>query len=218
VLHAGAPDADGVAAISTPPGPFYISINIPIATLTVCQRITSCTGAIYCNGGLNAVVRTQLNSLRQGLTCQVATTPSACQTGGPCCTNACEGLGVGSGNTPATSVAVNPGTGTGGLVVLECLNSTVFGPMGTNCATLTTYGPERLSVYTTGSSTAVITNECPPDATTNQRATVSTTGENFQCSSWSTTNGPGKLLIPAVEEQPTALIAGDIAALIVLDD
>lgn len=217
VLNAGAPDADGVAMLNTPPGPFYIAVNIPIATQTVCHRITFCTGAIYCNGGTDAVVRTELDSLMQGLTCQVATTPSACQTGGPCCTNACEGLGVGSGNSPVTNTSINPGTGAGGLVVLECRDSTVFGPLGTNCATLT-YGPERVSVYTTGSSTAAITNECPPDAATNRRATVSATGENFQCSSWSVENGPGKLLIPAVAEQPDARVAGDVAALILVDD
>jgi hypothetical protein len=218
VLNAGAPDADGVAALSTPPGASFLSINVPVASLRVCHRITSCTGVIHCNGGVNAVVRTQLNSLRQGLTCQVATTPSACQAGGPCCSNACEGVGVGSGNVPTATTAVNSGTGTGGLVVLECLDSTVFGPLGTNCATLTTYAPDRLSVYTSGSSTAAFTNECPPDPTTNRLATVSSTGENFQCSSWTTENGPGRLLIPVVVEQPIADLAGDVSALIQLDD
>lgn len=217
-LNAGAPDANGVATITTPPGPFFISVNIALVGLQVCHRITSCTGVIHCNGGVNATVRTQVNSLKPSLTCQVATTPSACQAGGPCCSNACEGVGVGSGNLPVTTTAINPGTGTGGLVVLECLDSTVFGPSGGNCATLTTYPPDRLNVYTTGSSTAVVTNECPPDPSTNRLATVSATGENFQCSNWTVENGPGKLLIPALAEQPNAPIIGDVSALIQLDD
>ena len=217
-LNAGAPDANGVAALSTPPGASFLSINIAIASLTVCQRITSCTGVIHCNGGVTAAVRTELNSLRPGLTCQVTTTPSACNAGTACCTNACEGIAIGSGNAPVTSAAVTPGTGAGGLVVLECLDSTFFGPLGTNCATLTTYPPDRLNVYTTGSSTAVVTNQCPPDATTNRLATVSSTGENFQCSNWTAENGPGRLLIPALAEQPNAALVGDVAALILLDD
>jgi hypothetical protein len=218
ILNAGAPDANGVATITTPPGPFFISVNIPLVSLQVCQRITSCTGVIHCNGGVNAAVRTELNSLKPGLTCQVATTPSSCQASGPpCCSNACEGVGVGSGNLPMTTTTVNPGTGTGGLVVLECLDSTVFGPSGINCAAQT-YPPDRLTVYTTGSSAAVVTNECPPDPSTNARATVSATGQNFQCSNWTMENGPGRLLIPAVVEQPNAPIIGDISALILLDD
>jgi hypothetical protein len=221
VLNAGPVDEDGIAAITTPPGPFYFSVDIALGGQRVCHRIQSCTGFVYCNGGINADVHTQIDSLAQGLTCVRPTTPPAlankCQptpAGGPCCLNACEGIGVGSGNTPVGTVGINTQNTGPGTVVLVCEDTTVFGPLDSDCTTIA-YGPDQESIYTTGTSTAVIVNECPPLLL---RSNITTTGENFQCSTWTAENGPGKLIFPAVREEPTALIAGDVSAVGVIDD
>ena len=133
--------------------------------------------------------------------------------GGPCCTNACEGIGVGSGNTRTGTVGINSQDTGLGTVVLFCQDATAFGEPTADCTTIE-YIPDQESIYTTGMSRAVVVNECPSAA----RSDIAATGENFDCATWDIENGPGKLIFPALREQPTNMISGDVSAVGVIDD
>ena len=95
VLVAGAPDAAG-AALVTVTGPYYFTTVLPLISATLCTRVDSCTGTLYCNGGVNVDVTETLDSLKSGLTCVQDGThncPNALSS--VCCSNACEGVEIG---------------------------------------------------------------------------------------------------------------------------
>ncbi|MFI5364447.1 MAG: hypothetical protein ACHQ4J_02375 [Candidatus Binatia bacterium] len=111
VLNAGAPDANGQATVTLGSAPAIIQTDISVGGLTLCTRLDSCTGTLYCNGGANVDLLVTLDSLRTGLTCLqngmglppggsanlcIAPTPGKPGTPTPvplpCCSNACEGI------------------------------------------------------------------------------------------------------------------------------
>lgn len=110
-LSAGPLDASGHATVSLANGPAVIQTDLRLGGLTLCTRLESCTGTVYCNGGTNVDVLVSLDSLKPGLTCThdgtnacpipptvKAGTPTV--TPFPCCSDACEGVCPGAVPTP----------------------------------------------------------------------------------------------------------------------
>lgn len=112
LLSAGPPNASGQATVTLTGGPTVIRTDLSLGGLTLCTRVESCTGTLYCNGGTNVDILNSLDSLKQGLTCtQTGTvgqktdcpppptpapphgsTPAVpTRTPFPCCSNGCEG-------------------------------------------------------------------------------------------------------------------------------
>jgi hypothetical protein len=116
------------------------------------------------------------------------------------------GEGGASGNAPATTVGVNPGVDSGpGALTLTCHEATAVVALGADCSTAA-YGPEAETVFTTGTATATVMNECRNPA---GAATISLTGEPFDCADWTAEDGPGKLAVVEPLEEPAG--TGDAA-------
>ncbi len=201
-LVAGAPDAGGMATVVKAPGAAFLFADMTDAGERLCRRITSCSGSLHCDGGINVDVTVELDSLQDAFTCDPDTAPG-CQSG-QCCLNACEGGA--SGNAPATTVGVNPGVDSGpGALTLACHEATAVVALGADCSTAA-YGPDAEAVYTTGTATAMVMNECRNPA---GAATISLTGEPFDCADWTAEDGPGKLAVVEPLEEPAG--SGDAA-------
>lgn len=216
ILAAGGTDANGHATV-TVTGPAYITIPIQLAGLTVCSKIDSCTGDLYCNGGANVDETETLDSLRAGLTCvQDGTNNCPNASTSKCCSNACEGVGIGSGNPVISAVGVNPTTDSGaGALLITCMqrNITINKSSGVDCTTQD-YSAARLfpQVYTSASSTAQVMNHCPGLAVGNKADVIprfTKSGQNFDCSNWTSATGPGGFAFATPAEQPSALTVGD---------
>jgi hypothetical protein len=215
-LAAGAKDGSGHATV-TVTGPFYTTIPIASAGMTICSKIESCTGDLYCDGSANVDANETLDSLKAGLTC-VRDGTNKCPNvpASVCCSNACEGVGVGSGNRVVSTTGVNPGTDSGaGALLLKCTqrNVTPQKTSGVNCSTenYSASTPFQQN-YTTGTSTARVLKHCAGFiATGNKSDTVplfAKTGQNFDCANWTTATAGGfAFALPA--EQPSTLITGD---------
>lgn len=101
LLNAGPLDNDGQATVTVSEAT-VIRTDLPLGGLTLCTRIESCAGTLYCNGGAFVDVLSSLDSLKQSLTCEqtkapcIPPTPPKPPTPAPspypCCSNACEGV------------------------------------------------------------------------------------------------------------------------------
>jgi virginiamycin B lyase len=128
-LVAGAPGFDGAAAVDVA-GPTYFQVPILGGAFGyLCARLTSCTGHVWCNGGVAAGVLVEQDSAGPGVQ------------GNPVVTTT--GLGADGG----------PGT-----VVLTCGMATVqLNPPAPDCATVA-YPSDQPTVFTTGAITARFLN------------------------------------------------------------
>jgi hypothetical protein len=212
-LAAGAPDGNGDAT-TTVTGPVYISIPMALASMTICTKIESCTGDLHCNGGANVDETETLGSLRAGLTCiQDGTHNCPSSPTSVCCSNACEGVGVGSGNSVVSATGVNPTTDSGpGALLLTCMqrNVVVNKASGVTCATLD-YSAARLfpQIYTTGSSTAIVLQHCSAAGKASTVPQFAKSGSNFDCANWTLATGPGAFAFSTPAEEPSAQTPSD---------
>lgn len=131
-LVADAPGVDGSATVHVT-GPAYFSVPILNGAFGYfCDRITSCTGHVYCNGGLPADVLVEQDSAGPGL----------------------------QGNPVVTTTGLGA-NGAAGTVVLTCDQSFIqVNPPAPDCPSLA-YPPDQSSVYTTGSVTGEFLNGDP---------------------------------------------------------
>jgi hypothetical protein len=217
ILHAGPMNASGHATV-TVTGPYYTTTVLALGGVTLCVKIESCTGDLYCNGGTNVDATETLDSLKAGLTCTMDGTNRCSPGSTKCCSNACEGVGVGSGNSMVGAFGVNPSTDSGaGALALTCMQRSVAPNKisGVDCATQDySMAGETVQLYTTGTNTAVVTNHCAGTLSTNNADTVpmfSKKGQNFDCTGWTTGSGPGILAFSIPTEEPTSLFPGDAA-------
>jgi cysteine-rich repeat protein len=115
------------------------------------------------------------------------------------------------GNPISTTTGLGPSGGPG-TVVLACDQSTIqVNPPTPDCTTQT-YPADQPFVYTTGSVTGHFLNGDPRIG--NGQITIS--GEAFECSQWSTEDGPGILVGSFLQEADPQ--AGDTANGLRLDD
>jgi len=231
VMEAGEPNGEGVAAVKTAGGPFFITTEVKLfgkVLMKICARIDSCTGEIYCNGGTNVDVSVELDSLKEDETCERT---DLCDQGSACCDNACEGfvdpnedvvVPVGSGNSPVTvrtqDMVHNAKDSGPGAMIVTCRQTTrSFGlSESTDCSKAAYEMPIGESVYTTGSSTARVINHCPAPAGAfgtppGPVPELTVTGSNFNCFTWSVENGEGAFSNALPTEELTNVIFGDAA-------
>ena len=128
-LVAGPPAYDGSAAV-TVSGPTYYEVPILGGAFGYfCGRITSCTGTVYCNGGVPSGVLVEQDSAGAGL----------------------------QGNPVVTTTGLGPDGGPG-TVLLTCNMSTLqVNPPEPDCSTKT-YPADQPTAFTTGSITARFDN------------------------------------------------------------
>jgi cysteine-rich repeat protein len=231
VMEAGEPDGEGVAAVKTAGGPFFITTEVQLfgeVLVRICAKIDSCTGEIYCNGGTNVDVSVELDSLKEGETCERT---DLCDQGSACCDSACEGfvdpnadpvVPVGSGNTPVTirtkDVVDNAQDSGPGAMIVTCRQTTrSFGlSEDTDCSEAAYETPLAETVYTTGSSTARVINHCPTPADIfgtppDPAPELTVTGTNFNCFNWPVENSRGAFSNALPTEEMTNVIPGDAA-------
>lgn len=210
-LEAGPPDESGVAPVALT-APVFVGINISLISSTICSRIGPCTGELYCDGGANVDVTTEIDSLANGLTCN--------QTG-VACLNACEGSGSGNSGNPLM-ITNDPGAlpaGPAGSMLLQCQQAvTTVAGLNASCATAT-YGAGSTLTYTTGKSLSRVLNHCPGGtAPAGSVPSFQGQGAAFSCDAWTTTNGPGRLVLAVPAEEPNTSFPGDGANLFSLCD
>ena len=207
MLDAGAPDGNGKVAVSVA-GVNYIAIPITIINSTTCVKLGPCTGDLYCDGGVNVNTLYETDSLAAGLTC----IPD-----GFSCTNACEGLDVGSGNNPVltTNPAALPASPPGSMQ-LTCAQQIVVVPgLNVDCTTATYTRPSLDLTYTTGKGDARVLNHCAGTAALASAIPgFSGTGEPFDCANWTQTDGPGRLVLAIGVEEVNTTFTGDGANVI----
>lgn len=221
MLDAGPEDGSGHATVTLADGPTIVSTAIALGGLTLCTKIESCTGTLYCSGGANVDTTATLESLRPGLTCVHDGTHSCPTTATLCCSNACEGVGVGSGNQPVRTGGVNATDSGAGSLLLMCQERIVSLPSATgNCATVD-YSTAAITneLYTTGTSTAKVSDFCAGSgAPATKAVTFAKTGEKFDCTKWTTENSAGGLAFSIPAEEGSAQFTGDGANAGVLSD
>jgi hypothetical protein len=212
-LDATGPDGAGHSTV-TVTGPSTFTTVLALGGVTLCTRIESCTGTLNCNGGANVDITETLNSLAAGLTCvRDGTNMCTDLPTSVCCSNSCEGVGVGSGNPTVTAIGVNTADSGIGAMVLDCMQRSlqVEETTDVNCATQDFSGAALShQIYTTGSGAAVVTNHCPGSGSPGSRVPrFSKTGQNFSCAAWTSASGPGTLVFAIPSEQPSSAITGD---------
>ncbi|MFQ5667983.1 MAG: hypothetical protein ACE5I7_16330 [Candidatus Binatia bacterium] len=214
VLDAGPPDANGRATVTLANAPAIIRIDVALGGLVLCTQIESCTGQLFCDGGGNVDVITEIDSLAPGLTC-IRDGTNACpdMSSSVCCSNACEGVGVGSGNPITRRGGVNPEVDSGpGAMLLTCMQRVVTIDFPGDCAgadfSTATLDEE---LYTTGDNTAQVPNHCAstPAAPPDKVPRFTKTGENFDCSQWTMEDGPGAVAFSIPSEEGSDIIKGD---------
>lgn len=215
MLNATAPDAMGHATVTAVGTPILIQTNISSGGLALCRKIESCSGTLYCNGGANVDTLTQLDSLKAGLTC-VRDGTNSCpdDSSSVCCSNSCEGMGVGSGNPTLRSAGVNATDGGAGAMLLMCHERVAQVPMPpADCSTADfTNALETVEFYTTGTSTAEVLHPCAGSgAPPNKAVTFSKSGQNFDCTNWTMENGSGILAFSIPSEEGSQMFTGDAA-------
>jgi hypothetical protein len=212
MLNAGPKNASGQASVTLSGAPVTIQTSIALGGLTLCTKIESCTGTLYCNGGANVDTVAQLDSLAPGLTCTRDGTHSCPATSTFCCSNACEGVGVGSGNPTVRTSGVNTTDSGAGSMLLMCQERIVsVNSVGADCSTVD-YSSAAVTneLYTTGTSTAKVSNHCAGSGAPSTKAvTFAKTGEKFDCSAWTTENGAGGLAFSIPSEEGSAQFTGD---------
>ncbi len=211
-LVAGAPDGSGKAT-ATVTGPAYFTTVLAAGGVTLCTRVDSCTGTVYCNGGTNVDVTETLDSLKTPPCVQDGTHMCPSSPMNTCCSNACEGVGVGSGNPTITKTGVNSTDSGAGALLLDCTQESiqVNKITGVTCSTQDfSMAATGHQVYTTGSDTAVVLNHCAgTGAKPGTTPMFMKTGTNLDCTNWTSATGPGVLVFSIPTEEPSSLITGD---------
>jgi len=219
LLRAGPMNASGQATVTLANAPVVVRTDLPLGGLTLCTRLESCTGTLYCNGGVNADVLNSLDSLKPGLTCvrdgtNLCSTPPA-PTPTACCSNACEGVGVGSGNTmvqtsPPPVPTPGKDNGPGALLLICQQRSAPREPIG-DCSGADLDGAgEATQYYTTGINTSQVLNHCAGSgAPPNRIPRLARVGTNFDCGNWTMENGPGVIAFTIPSEEGSSAITGD---------
>ncbi len=188
VLEGGVPDAQGIASV-TGAGLLVVDV-LGGAQGRICRRFESCTGEVYCQGGVNADVESTLDSM------------------------GCQGLG-GTGALPTISTIVNPSDSGSGAMILTCMvaeaNFRQSGAMPDCDAVpegngVDSYAPARPMIFTTGSMTASAQNWCGGFATVAALA-----GENLSCEEWTAPHSGGVLVRTTVNEEQDPLAPFDLA-------
>lgn len=212
MLVAGTPDASGDATV-TVTGPDYFTTVLAAGGVTLCTRVDSCTGTVYCNGGVNVDVTETLDSLKTPPCVKDGTHMCPSSLSNFCCSNACEGVGVGSGNPTVTKTGVNLADSGAGALLMDCTQESiqVNKTSGVNCSTQDySMASPGHQVYTTGSNTAVVLNHCVGSgAPANKIPTFSKTGQDFDCTNLTLGTGPGMLVFSIPTEEPSSIITGD---------
>lgn len=218
LLHAGAMDANGQATVTLANAPVVVRTDLPLGGLTLCTRLDSCTGTLYCDGGINVDVLNSLDSLASGLNCVQDGThlcPPPAPTPSPCCSNACEGVGVGSGNSPVQTSPPpipTPGKDSGpGAMLLICQQRSVpVEPIGDCSGADFESAAVSEQYYTTGIDTSQVLNHCAGTGAPPGRVPrLARLGTNFDCSNWTTEDGAGVLAFTIPAEEGSAAITGD---------
>ncbi len=217
MLDAGGMDSSGRATVTLANGGTVIRTDLPAGGLTLCTKLDSCTATLYCNGGANVDVLDSLESLRAGLTCMRDGTHSCPPPPTPavCCSNSCEGVGVGSGNSPQQTSpppAATPGTDSGpGAMLLICTQRSVpIMPVGDCSKADFSTAVASQQYYTTGINTAQVLDHCAgTGAPPNKVPKLARKGTNFDCSHWTMENGVGVLGFTIPAEEGSASITGD---------
>jgi hypothetical protein len=212
VLDGGSRDETDTAPV-TVSGPVYVTIDVSLGVpQTVCNEILSCTGRIHCSGGFNVDALDTVSSLGATSCRRDGTNSCPDDPGSVCCSNSCEGVGVGSGNANTVTIGLEATDSGRGALVLTCSMRALVGlPFGVDCSTQNYSGvPVATRVLTTGTTTAEVTLHCagnaaPPDVV----PTLTLAGENFDCSSWASENGAGTIAFTPPAEEPTSLVGGD---------
>ena len=215
-LSAGPKDASGRSTVTLGNPGTVIRTDIALGGLTLCTKIDSCTGTLYCNGGAFVDVLNSLDSLKAGLTC-VRDGTHGCPpppTPAVCCSNSCEGVGVGSGNS---SVQVSPppsvtptDRGSGAMLLMCTQRSATVTPIGDCSKADFTSAKPADQWYTTGIDTAQVLEHCPGSgAPVNKVPKLARQGTSFSCDDWTTENGKGVLGFTIPSEEGSAAITGD---------
>jgi|GEM_PF-2722501 hypothetical protein len=223
-LEAGVMDASGDVAVTLAVGgPFYSTIYVQPIDETLCTEYSVLTGTMHCAGGVNVDIIVGLDSLAPGAGACVQDGTGNCDgdPGDVCCSNACEGVGVGSGNSEVVTTGVNLGDSGVGAALLEFTTrvATVAGE-DIDCSAVD-YSSEAYTtqVFTTGAATTQITNHCAGTAApADSVPAFSKSGEVFDCLNWSLEDYVGAVATVQTAEEPSGLITGDGAQAIVLDD
>jgi hypothetical protein len=118
----------------------------------------------------------------------------------------------GHSGLPVTIATEQGGDGGPGALTLDCQQSFIqLDPGQSDCAAAVYPAAQRV-VYTTGTAEAYFFAGAPKVGS----GQLTLTGEPFQCSAWSVTDGPGQLVGTfLVEDEPRA---GDVAQATVIDD
>ncbi len=241
VLEALEPDAHGAAEVRSVGGPFFVTTDIDLPAfglgVRICSKIESCTGTIHCYGGSNVDVIVELDSLAEGKTCERNARCAGAKSN--CCENACEGFvdpdapvveAVGSGNPIVNRRVADlmPTADSGpGAMILTCqqINRPFDLTAGIPCDAQEYGDAFQDAVYTTGTTTARVLNQCAADTAAGEPGTapdatldLAATGQNLSCAAWSTENGPGVLANAIPQEEPTEILLGDTTFATVLHD
>ena len=223
-LDGGQVDVFGNAPVSLLAPPYIITTDLNIGLpQTICHEILSCTGTVHCTGGTNVDVLETLDSLPVSQPSCIQDGANSCPNdpSSVCCSNACEGVGVGGGNPFSVATGVNPTDSGPGALLLICDMRTIEGlPLGTDCSAQD-YSSQTIETHalTTGSATSQVINHCagtgaPPDVV----PTFGTTGVNLDCSDWSSEDGDGTIVWALATEESNAFLPGDGANAFIYDD
>jgi hypothetical protein len=174
---------------------------------------------VYCSGGTNVDVSETLDSLSLGAGACTQDGSNSCPNnpGNVCCSNRCEGVGVGSGNTAVHAIGTGAGNSGKGALVMTCDIRTKSGlPFGQDCSVVAYTGTPQPHELTTATTTAIMINHCAGNGA--PAAVVPTltpaVGENFSCTQWTNSAGPGTMAWILNTEEPSGLIGGDGANLL----
>ncbi len=224
VLVGGALDETGTAPVGLADPPYYISVNINLGVpQTVCYEILSCAGSVHCSGGANANVLESLDSLSTDELGCVRDGTHACPDvpSSLCCSNACEGALVGSGNLPVTATGVGATDSGPGALVMTCnIRGRLGLPFGSSCALQDfSAAPVETHGLTTAIAAARVIQHCAGSgAPASVTPFFGVTGVSFECGTWTTENGPGTLVWALPTEEPTTFISGDGANAFIFGD
>ena len=215
----------GVAPVSLAgDAPQMVSINIPLGGVMLCYEYQSCSGSLYCGGGQNVDMLVELDSLAAGEQC-VRDGTGYCpdETGNSCCSNSCEGVSVGSGNSEEITIPTGASDSGAGALVMTCNIRVSQEAAGTDCAQADFDGDlVQQQVLTTGTTTVRINNHCAglPAAANNAASVPEFTkpGENFSCVDWAAEDSAGRLTWGIATEQPSELLVGDGSQVAIYDD
>jgi hypothetical protein len=109
-----------------------------------------------------------------------------------------------------SGLGLDAGTGAASLSVQVAIVALPAGSTAAECGTSTSFGDAFRTTLTTAELSLVMTNTSQgPDAS------VAATGVNFDCESWTQTDGPGTLVFAYPQ---IGAIPGDIASAFVLED